>query len=327
MNQTLIDEYDREVVCVYRGERYRVRDNGVVYRTRRDSRRRRPLDERWTFGRPSSATGYMMISSTPVHRIVATAFQGENPSPSHVVDHIDTNRRNNRPENLRWVTRLENVILNPITAKRIELAYGSLENFFLNPSKPLNGKLDPNFDWMRTVTAKEAQASRGRLLAWAEANSTPSSGTIGKWLFGLGRTPQQEVVREEIIVEARTPGAIQRNWKTPSEFSCCPSTTADDALIVYAKRLEHGAIFARNDFGESTVVSAEMSEDCGSLLVLGNNGNGAVKDWSLARVTIEDERFVHEGLGTFFSLEGATKQFYLARGLPWEGEDSIDDYC
>ncbi|WP_294143305.1 HNH endonuclease signature motif containing protein [uncultured Sanguibacteroides sp.] len=33
----------------------------------------------------------------------------------YVVDHIDTNRQNNRIENLRWLTKLENVLLNPIS--------------------------------------------------------------------------------------------------------------------------------------------------------------------------------------------------------------------
>ena len=51
----------------------------------------------------------------------------------YVVDHIDTNRRNNRAENLRWVTRLDNILLNPITCARIVQAFGSLEAFFENP--------------------------------------------------------------------------------------------------------------------------------------------------------------------------------------------------
>jgi hypothetical protein len=52
-----------------------------------------------------------------------------------------------------------------------------------------------------------------------------------------------------------------------------------------------------------------------------------VKPWSLAKVTYEGGRFVHESCGTFFALEGAEKQFTLIQGLPWEGGDSIDDYC
>jgi hypothetical protein len=38
-------------------------------------------------------------------------------------------------------------------------------------------------------------------------------------------------------------------------------------------------------------------------------------------------RFVHESCGTFFAFDGADKQFSLIQGLPWEGGDSIDDYC
>ncbi|MBD8489191.1 HNH endonuclease [Echinicola sp. CAU 1574] len=65
----------------------------------------------------------MYHSSETVHRIVVTAFHGVQPSESHVIDHIDTNKRNNRLENLRWVTRLENILLNPITLSRIIFNY------------------------------------------------------------------------------------------------------------------------------------------------------------------------------------------------------------
>ena len=137
MKQVHLDCFDREVTCTYRGETYRVRDNGAVFRRRREGARLRPLDEKWTFGRADKKRGYMYISSILVHRIVATAFHGPQPSKDHVVDHIDTNRRNNRPENLRWVTRLENILLNPITARRVEIAYGSIENFLSNPDQPI----------------------------------------------------------------------------------------------------------------------------------------------------------------------------------------------
>ena len=51
-----------------------------------------------------------------VHRLVAFAFI-ENPDNKPVVDHIDTNPRNNCVENLRWVTTQENC-MNPITRKK-----------------------------------------------------------------------------------------------------------------------------------------------------------------------------------------------------------------
>ena len=92
------------------------------------------------------------------------------------------------------------------------------------------------------------------------------------------------------------------------------------------KRLKKGEVFSRNDFGESKVVSAELSESSETLVVLCNIPSG-VKDWSLARVSVEDRLFVHENLGTFFTLEGATKHYFLERGLKWEGGDTFDDFC
>ena len=268
----------------------------------------------------------MHIASIPVHRIVATAFHGPQPSKDHIVDHIDTNRRNNRPENLRWVTKLENILLNPITARRVEIAYGSIENFLANPDRPKSGKLDPRFEWMRSVDPKEAEESYRRLLDWAKSERMPSGGKLGEWVY-TSRTQQYvEEPEPDDLIESRTPGAIQKNWKTPSEFPLCPSEIDANALDKYRERLKNGEVFSRNDFGESKVVSAELSESSETLVVLCNIPSG-VKDWALARVSVEDRLFVHEGLGTFFILEGAKKQYVLERGLKWEGGDTIDDYC
>ena len=210
--------FDREVTCTYRGETYRVRDNGAVLRRRRDHARRRPLDEKWTFGRVNKKRGYTHVASIPVHRIVATAFHGPQPSMDHVVDHIDTNRQNNRPENLRWVTKLENIFLNPITRRRVELTYGSIQNFFENPDQPISGKLDPNFEWMRTVTKREAEESRRRLLDWAKSERMPFGVMLGEWVYGSPNEQYAEESEPVDLIESRTPGTIQKNWKTQSEF-------------------------------------------------------------------------------------------------------------
>jgi len=126
------DQHNREIEVELGGDRYLVRDNGAVYRRLRPGRRRSRFDETWTFGRRDKVTGYMHIGSQFVHRIVAFAFLGRPPSEKHVVDHIDTNGSNNRTENLRWVTRLENVLRHPSTRKEIIRAYGSLEKFFVS---------------------------------------------------------------------------------------------------------------------------------------------------------------------------------------------------
>ncbi len=152
---SLIDEHEVELDVTYRQERYLVRDKGAVFRLNRFRKRVRPLDKQWTFGRQNPSTGYMLLAGVPVHRIVCSAFHGSPPTDQHVVDHIDTNRANNRPENLRWVSRFENVLLNPISARRIELVYRSIEAFFENPQR-VQGSTDfPDVSWMRTVPEDE----------------------------------------------------------------------------------------------------------------------------------------------------------------------------
>lgn len=62
-------------------------------------------------------TGYLQISlwrgnqdhRTTVHRLVATTFLGEAPSPKHVVAHNDGSRDNNHWANLRWATQRDNM--------------------------------------------------------------------------------------------------------------------------------------------------------------------------------------------------------------------------
>ncbi len=193
-----IDDFTREVECIYKDEQYAVRDNGAVFRYPRDGRRPRKYDNFWTFGKPNIVHGYMEIASVRIHIIVATAFLGPKPTKEHVVDHIDTNRRNNRVENLRWVTRLENILDNPITRKRIRLRCGSIEAFLANPSLLRENELPPDLRWMRTVTNAEAQVSKKRLLEWAESDKEPSGGSLGAWVFNPSEKstqyPQQSQV-------------------------------------------------------------------------------------------------------------------------------------
>ena len=101
-----INNFKEEKKCDYKDRTYSVRDNGSVYRHQKEGSRPAPLDNKWTFGKKDEKTGYMMIAGVRVHQIVATAFHGTPEYPTMVVDHIDTNRCNNRPENLRWLTRL-----------------------------------------------------------------------------------------------------------------------------------------------------------------------------------------------------------------------------
>ena len=48
-----IDDFKQEVECIYKDEKYAVRDNGAVFRYPRDGKRPRKYDNFWTFGKGS----------------------------------------------------------------------------------------------------------------------------------------------------------------------------------------------------------------------------------------------------------------------------------
>jgi hypothetical protein len=319
----LLEIFVLEKTCTYKGEKYYVRDNGAVFRCRKENRRKRPLDEEWTFGRPDTRNGYLKISSETVHRIVATAFHGEQPSEKHVVDHIDTNKKNNRPENLRWLTRLENILLNPITLSRIIFKYGSIDNFLKNPANPIDGRLEQNVEWMRTVTKEESDNAKRNLMNWAQEGKIPKSGQLGEWVFSKINYQIDTKFEDNPITESLTPNAIQKNWKTPNEFPNCPSLMTESVIREYSDKLLPGGVFARNKYGKSTVETKELSEKENELFVISKSEN--VKPFALAKVFIEKDNVVHESLGTFFEFNGARKAFTLAIGQEWKGGETFDD--
>lgn len=51
----------------------------------------------------------------------------------------------------------------------------------------------------------------------------------------------------------------------------------------------------------------------------------AVKPYSLAEVTFENDLFIHNSLGSFFKKDGVEKQFILAQGLEWTGGLTFDE--
>ena len=309
-----VDEYNETKDCIYKGEHYSVRDNGAVMRHPLEGKRLRKVDNVWTFGKPNEKTGYMEIAGQRVHRIVAFAFLGDPPTEQHVVDHIDTNRRNNRPENLRWLTRLENALNNPITRARIENLCGSIEVFLADPSV-LRGheKIDPNFNWMRTVSPEEARVSLERLTNWAKEHPKPQGGSLGEWVFQeqkQGSRPyiplhyqQPEPVELEpadmrpIETKSLTPNAIQLDWKHPVEFPCCPQQVTGKPLETYHANLKEGKIFSKNSFGESTILKYGLTSS--ETLWVMCNINIGWKTHAITKITYKDGLFYHENMGVF----------------------------
>jgi len=321
-----IQDCNKEIECDYKAERYSVRDNGAVLRYPLDGKRPRPTDNKWTFGKLNSKTGYLEISSVRIHRIVATAFYGEPPTKEHVVDHIDTNKQNNRPENLRWVTRLENILLNPITARRIELVCGSVETFLADPSKFRNKFTGQNYEWMCAVSVEEAQISKERLLAWAESDKPLQGGSLGQWIFKRETIHTSPVIPPNYIM-SKTPNAAQRIIFTsddkPNEYPSTPQVFEGNPLTAYYESLSEGATFFRNHNGEYVVVKRGFSKDRHTLYVMtkaayvwrertdGEYIPVAVTELSekvfdkdlphsLTEITFDDGLFVHEKMESAF---------------------------
>lgn len=69
-----------------------------------------------------------------VHRLVAEAFI-DNPDNKPCVDHIDTNKLNNLPDNLRWCTYKENAN-NPLTLKHLSESQTGEKNYWFGKKQP-----------------------------------------------------------------------------------------------------------------------------------------------------------------------------------------------
>ena len=351
-----VNDYLDQRQCEYKDRTYLVRDNGAVCRVPKEDGRLSKWDNVWTFGKKREDSGYMYLTGNiSIHQIVCTAFHGVPKDPQLIVDHIDTNRCNNRPENLRWVTKLENALNNPVTRKKIIFHCGSVEAFIENPSL-LHGKaLSSDISWMRTVTRKEAEICRRNIERWAAIDSAPSNSGkgVGDYIFS---DEDQDFVRswnggqllpvpktwaqQKAEIEAEnlrqyeeehglkaslTPGALQLDWATPTEFPQIPQNISSTPLQDYLARLTKGTIYARNRWGDSLVYGAAMAED-GSHLAVVTEIPGAT-NYALSEVTFENDLFVHKSIRTFFSEEGAQKYFTLSLGREWTGGEVLEDFC
>lgn len=302
----MVDIFKRELECDYRGEHYSVRDNGAVKRHQREGKKKRELDDVWTFGTIDSQKGYRVIRNEAVHRIVATAFLGEAPTPQHVVDHIDTNRQNNRPENLRWVTKLENAMLNDVTRAKLEAICGlSIEEIVKDWSILQNKNLPPNIAWMKTLTKEEAINSYNNTKKRADSLSERiKNDNDNNLYFKYRRGPQAMIYPLEPI-------------------------GGSASLNEYAENLKINKTFCYRNYRTGTILF-KIIDYCYNIetgiLSVATKGESGVKSLFITTVKIENNDFSYS-TRSFFAYDGIEKYMTLARGKEWNGGEVFDDYC
>ena len=339
MNSSIYS-FEKEVVCEYRGNTYSVRDNGMVMRHAPKGKKKRPLDEQWDFGRINRQKGYLTLGDVPVHRIVAYAFLGEPPTDKHVVDHIDTNKMNNRPENLRWVTRLENIILNDITRAKIEKLCGCPIEEVLKDMSILHDKdLGPNLNWMKIVNPIEAKNCLENWTKWAKDiekvksidnyERKASKNIYYSHGFKVDNTSlefQQELYSKRHGLEMSPANAKWFDYQYYGCFKLCPETSS---LSDYEANLKKGAIlFEPCGKGPDECFMVDdwyYNKDEEKLYICCSRKAG-VKTIFLATIVLKDNIFYHDMVG-YFDPNSLNKYFTIAKGEEWTGGEVFDDYC
>lgn len=314
-----VNDFNEEKQCFFKNEKYSVRDNGAIYRHPSDSKKPRKNDNSWTFGKESNSNPYLHHSGVRVHRIVATAFHGEQPNEyQNIVDHIDTNCKNNRPDNLRWVSRIENALNNPITRKKIEDLCGSIESFLDDPSMLQELSIDRNIAWMRTVTKEEADNSKQRMFIWANQKSSSKGSNkknnyfnktvykpLHKWEAGLAGEPGLEF--------ANTPGCGTYFWH-PSYFPLCPNEYYQSNILDYFENLILGSLFSYTEPWEGCsdqinhiIVDRKIDLVNEKIFVLTQL---EANKWCVIGIEQNEKaHFIHYNLACFQSLTEAKKKF------------------
>ena len=338
-------DYTEVRECDYKGEHYSVRDNGAIMR-HPNGERKRPYDNKWTFGNKDAKSGYMTAMGVRVHIVVATAFHGANDSTKMVVDHLDTNRCNNRPENLRWLTKLENILLNEYTRSKVEYICGSIENFLANPQLLFGYESeDPNFVWMRTVTKEEAQNTLdnlNRLVRKPRPQVELKDGSkVDEWIYQSWQQKKAESLRKAMSfsVEPVKESVPEVDYDPMLPIQCNPlvwsrfprvdlygfpdSPTKEPLQTVY-NNLSTDFLFSKGPYADYYVVERAIYND--NLHILLHDKGEAIKPWAYYRVWWDETHYRAEGY-MCFEEEGARALYCRAQDIPGYEEETLDDAC
>lgn len=108
-----------------------------------------------------------------IHRAVATLFI-PNPENKNEVDHIDTNRHNNRADNLQWCTRKEN-LNNPLTRIHMREAQKNSDYVISEETRRKLSEAGKGRTYQHTEKTKEKMRNAWKIRI-AEGYVQPSTG-------------------------------------------------------------------------------------------------------------------------------------------------------
>ena len=74
-----------------------------------------------------------------------------------------------------------------------------------------------------------------------------------------------EKERQIILIDSFTSNALQKNWKTPTEFPNCPSQITNNALKLYSDLLVKNTVFCKNKYGVGQAVYSDFNKSSDEL--------------------------------------------------------------
>ena len=310
---TVNEDYSRETTCIYKGETFSVRDNGAIMRHSVPGCRKRKNDDIWSFGQKNTQ-GYAIWAGVRVHQVVTTAFHGKPELNTYVVDHIDTNRMNNRPENLRWCSRLEN-LLNDNTVWNLEYLTGiPVEEILKNPSILKSYNLPKDLSAMRSVTQREATLISEHL---KERNKISALQIHKPITYPKG------------IKASLTSNATQPYKWADYEFPACPENK-DASLEEYYANLNVGDIVTQSKQMFFIIEDKDWNRwnnrICLKTRTVRKDGDIPPKAYGVMVISKYNDYFIHTGT-SLFQEDSMEKYYTIAKGYTWKGGEVFDDGC